>query len=124
MIAQRHAFLARDNRFERNSLSLVRPLVNYYLALTVSLFDLVWEYANQCPIQACEWCVFLMTFNNRADVGEITISMSRGFVELTTAAHGTIAIVIGFALEQPFISHYANSPVDIVDICISPYVSM
>ena len=75
MIAEQLAFLARDNRFESNPLSLVCPLVNNYLALAVSLFDFVWEYTKQRPIQARERCVFEMTFNDSADVGEITISV-------------------------------------------------
>jgi hypothetical protein len=68
------------------------------------------EFANQCPIQACERRVIEMAIDNVADVGEVTIAMCRRFVELTAAAHGTIAVVVGMALEFPLVRQFANLP--------------
>ena len=81
MIAQRHAFFAREYRFESNPLSLISPLINNYLAFSVSLRDLVREYAKKCPIQSREWRIIEMAFNDGTNVGEITIPVCRGFVE-------------------------------------------
>ena len=110
MIAERFARLARDDRFKRSTLSVIRSLVDHNLALTVSLRDLIGEYAKQRPIQARERRVVEMPFDNGADVGELTIAMCRGLVELTAAANGTIAIVVGMAHEFPLVSHFGNLP--------------
>jgi hypothetical protein len=90
-------------------LSGIRSLVNYDLALTVSVRDLAGEYAKQCPIQTCKRRIVKMPFDDGADVGELTITMCRGLVELTAAAHGTIAVIIRFALKYPLIRHL-NAP--------------
>ncbi len=108
MIAEGFARLARDDRFESHTLSVVRSLVDHNLALTVSVRDLVGENAKQRPIQARKRCVVEMAFDNGANVGELTIAMCRGFVELTAAAHGTIAVVVGMALELPLVRHFGN----------------
>jgi hypothetical protein len=110
MIAEGHARLARDDRFKRTPLSVVRSLVDNDLALTFSLRDLIGKYANQRPIQARERRVVEMALDNGADVGEVTITMCRGLVELTAAAHGTIAIVVGMAHEFPIVRHFGNLP--------------
>ena len=92
MIAERHACLTRDNRFKSKPLSLVRPLVDNDLALAVALRYLSGKYAEQRPIQTRERSVVEMTLNDGTDVGEVTIPVCRGLVELTTAAHGTITV--------------------------------
>ena len=99
MIAEGFARLARDDCLESPTLSVVRSLVDHDLALTVSLRDLAGECAKQRPIQARERRVVEMAFDNGADVGELTIAMCRRLVELTAAAHRTIAVIVRFALE-------------------------
>jgi ribosomal protein S7 len=106
MIAEGFARLARDDRFKSNPLSVVRSLVDHNLAPTVSVRDLIGEFAKQRPVQARERRVVEMALDNRADVGEVTIAMCRGLVELTTAAHGTIAVVVGMAHEFPLVRHF------------------
>jgi len=128
MIAEGFARLPRDYRFKSNALSVVRSLVDHNLALTVSLCNLAEEYAKQRPIQACERRVVEMAFDNGADVGELTIAMCRGLVELTAAAHGTIAVVVGMAHEFPLVRHLGNLPrlsqsfgmiYELIDLCLS-----
>ncbi len=110
MIAEGFARLARDDRFKSNPLSVVRALVDHNLALGVSLRHLIGEYAKQRPIQARERRVVEMAFDNGAGVGELTIAMCRGLVELTATAHGTIAVVVGMAHEFPLVRHFGNLP--------------
>jgi hypothetical protein len=110
MIAEGHARLARDDRFKSTPLSIVRSLVDHNLALTAALRDLIGEYANKRPMQARERRVIEMALDNGADVGKVTIAMCRGLVELTAAAHGTIAIVVGMAHEFPIVRHFGNLP--------------
>ena len=87
MVAEWPACLTRYNPFESNPLSLVRPLVDNDLALAVSFFDLAGEYAEQRPIQARQRRAVEMTCNDGSDIGKPTISMCRGLVKLTPAAH-------------------------------------
>jgi hypothetical protein len=51
-----------------------------------------------------------MTFNDSANVGKLTISVRGWLVELTSAAHRTIAVVVGMALELPIVRHLVNPP--------------
>ncbi len=108
MIAEGFARLARDDRFKSNPLSVVRSLVDHNLALSVSLRNLIGENAKQRSIQARERRVVEMAFDNGADVGELTIAMCRWLVELSAAAHGTIAVVVGMAHEFPLVRHFGN----------------
>src|SRR5437899_10389081 len=108
MIAEGFARLARDDCLESPTLSVVRSLVDHDLALTVSLRDLAGEFAKQRPIQARERRVVEMAFENGDDVCELTIAMCRRLVELTAAAHRTIAVVVGMALEFPLVRHFFN----------------
>ena len=110
MIAEGFARSTRDDRSQSSSLSIVRSLVDDNLTLTVSLRDLIGEYAKQRPIQARKRRVVEMAFDNATDVREMTIAMCRGLVELTAAAHGTIAVIVCFALEKPSICHFATTP--------------
>jgi hypothetical protein len=110
MIAEGFARLPRDDRFKCNALSVIRSLIDHNLALTVSLRDLIGEFAKQCPIQAREWRVIEMALDNGANVSEMTIAMCGGLVELTAAANGTIAIVVGMAHEFPPVRHFGNLP--------------
>ncbi len=110
MIAEGFARPARDDSFKSDPLSVVRSLVYHNLALTVSLRDLAEENAKQRPIQARERRVVEMAFDNGADVRELTIAMCRGLVELTAAAHGTIAVIVGMAHEFPLVRHFGNLP--------------
>jgi hypothetical protein len=48
-----------------------------------------------------------MAFNEVADEGRLAIAVSARQVELATTVHGAIAVVIGFALEQPLIRHFS-----------------
>jgi hypothetical protein len=110
MIAEGLACFPRDDRFKSNALSVVRSLVDHNLAPTFSLRDLIGEYAKQCPIQARERRVIEMALDNGADVSELTIAMCRWLVELTAAANGTIAVVVGMAHEFPLVRHFGNLP--------------
>lgn len=109
MIAEGLARLARDDCLESTTLSVVRSLVDHHLALAVSLRNLAGEFADQRPIQARERRVVEMPFDDAADVGELTIAMCRRLVELTAAAHRTIAVVVGMALEFPLVRHLLTS---------------
>jgi hypothetical protein len=51
-----------------------------------------------------------MAFNDVADEGRLAIAVGAGYVELATTIHSTIAVVIGFALEKPFIAHFVYPP--------------
>src|SRR5712691_9769040 len=106
MIAEGFARLARDDRFESDALRVVRTLIDHDLALTVSLRDLPGEYAKQRPLQARERRVVEVAFDDSPDIGELTVAMCRGLIELTAAAHGTIAVVVGMAHEFPLVSHF------------------
>jgi hypothetical protein len=110
MIAKGLARFARDDCFQGLTLSVVRSLVDNDLALAVSLRDLTGEYAKQRPIQAHEWCVVEMACDDGADIGEMTVTVCRGLVELTAATHGTIAVVVGMTHEFPLVRHFGNLP--------------
>ncbi len=110
MIAEGFARLARYDRFEGHPLSGVRSLIDHDLALSVSIRNLTGELAKQRPVQARKRSVIEMAFDDGADVGEMTITMCRGFVELASAAHGTITVVIGMAHEFPLVRHLGNLP--------------
>jgi hypothetical protein len=47
-----------------------------------------------------------MAFDNVTDEGRLAVAVGAGYVELATTIHGAIAVVIGFALEKPFITHW------------------
>ena len=87
MVAEWPACLTRYNPFESNPLSLVRPLVDNDLALAVSFLHLAREYAEQRPIQARQRRAVEMTCNDGSGLRKPTISMCRGLVKLTPAAH-------------------------------------
>src|SRR5688572_12745640 len=59
-----------------------------------------------------------MAFNDVANEGRLTIAMGAWKVELATTIHGAIAVVVGFALEEPLIAHVVGpaSP----SICVPP----
>jgi hypothetical protein len=40
------------------------------------------------------------------------------YVELATTIHSAVAVVIGFALEQPFISHFVDPPPNPNRVCL------
>jgi hypothetical protein len=120
MIAEGFARLARYDRFEGHTLSSVRSLVDHDLALSVSIRDLTGKLAKQRPVQARKRCVVEMAFEDGADVGELTITMSRGFVELTTATHGAIAVIVGMALEFPIVRHLASPPKRMEELIVTP----
>ncbi len=105
MVAERLACLARNDGFERLALRVIPTLVDDDLALAVSLRDLTGKFANQCPVQVCKWRVVEMSFHDGADIGEITIAMCRGLIELAAATYRTIAVVIGMTLEFPLVGH-------------------
>ena len=50
-----------------------------------------------------------MPFHDIADEGRLTVAVGTREVELTAAIHGTIAVVVRFALEHPSIRHTAPS---------------
>ncbi len=110
MIAEGHTSLARDNRFERSSLNFIRSLIYNDLAFAVPLFDFAKKYTHQGPIQARQRRAVEMAFNDSTDIGKLTISVCGWLVELTSAAHGTIAVVVGMALEFPIVRHLMNPP--------------
>ena len=72
--------------------------------------DLARKFAKQRPIQVRQRRTIEVTFNDSADVSKQTISVCRGLIELTSATHRTIAVVIGMALEFPIISHVFGPP--------------
>ena len=51
-----------------------------------------------------------MAFNDVADEGRLTIAVGARQVELATAIHGAIAVIISFALEYPLICHFRDPP--------------
>jgi hypothetical protein len=87
MVAERRACPTRYYRFERVPLSLICALVDNDLALAVSLLDLARKFAKQRPIQVRQRRSIEVTSNDSADVSKQTISVCRGLIELTSAAH-------------------------------------
>jgi hypothetical protein len=51
-----------------------------------------------------------MAFNDVTHEGRLAITVGARYVELATTIHSAVAVVIGFALEQPFISHFVDPP--------------
>jgi hypothetical protein len=59
-----------------------------------------------------------MAFNDVADEGRLAIAVGARYVELATTIHSAVAVVIGFALEQPFISHFVDPPPNPNRVCL------
>jgi hypothetical protein len=51
-----------------------------------------------------------MAFDDVANERRLTIAMSAWQVELATAIHGAITVIVSFAFENPLIGHAANPP--------------
>ena len=47
-----------------------------------------------------------MALNDVTDEGRLAIAVGARYVELASTIHSAVAVVIGFALEQPFVSHH------------------
>src|SRR4030095_12804063 len=71
----------------------------------VSLLDLAGPLVQRRPGQSSERRTVEMAFNDVAGVGRLAMAVGARQVELATAVHGAIAVVIGLALEKPFITH-------------------
>ena len=98
-IAQGFACLARDNRFQRDPLSVIRALVDDDLALAVSVRDFAGPLVKPRPIQARQRRIVEMALNDVADEGRLTLAMGARQIELATAIHGAITVIVGFAFE-------------------------
>src|SRR5262245_45346741 len=106
MIAQWFACAARDNCFKCNPLSFIRTFVDYDLAFAISLLVFARPLVQRGPIQLRERRIVEMAFNDVADEGRLAIAVGARYVELASTIHSAVAVVIGFALEQPFVSHH------------------
>jgi hypothetical protein len=110
MIAQWFACAARDNCFKCNPLSFIRTFVDNDLTFAISLLDFAGPLVECRPIQPRERRIVEMAFNNVTDEGRLAMAVGARYVELATTIHSTIAVVIGFTLEKPFITHIVDSP--------------
>jgi hypothetical protein len=110
MIAQWFARPARDNCFKCSPLSFIRTFVDNDLAFAISLLDFARPLVQRRPIQPRERRIVEMAFNDVADEGRLAIAVGAGYVELATTVHSAIAVVVGFTLEKPFITHFVGSP--------------
>ena len=98
-IAEGRASLARDNRFERDPLSVIRTLVDNDLTLAIPLRDFSGPLVEPRPIQARERRIVEMALDDVADEGRLTLAMGARQIELATAIHGAITVIVGFAFE-------------------------
>ncbi len=78
---------------------VIGTLVDDDLALAVSLREFTGPLVKPRPIQACERRIVEMAFNDVADEGRLTIAMGARQIELATAIHGAIAVIVSFAFE-------------------------
>ncbi len=88
-----------------NPLGFIRAFVDNDLSLSVSLRDFPRPLVQPRPIQSSERRIVEVAFNDVTDEGRLTIAVRARQVELATAIHSAIAVIISFALEQPLISH-------------------
>jgi hypothetical protein len=109
-IAQWFACAAGDNCFKRNPLSFIRTFVDDDLTFAISLLDFARPLVQRRPMQPRERRIVEMAFHNVADEGRLAVTVGARQVELATTIHRAIAIVIGFTLEMPFITHVVDSP--------------
>jgi hypothetical protein len=78
------------------------------LPLAVSILDFAGPLVNRRPIQAPERCVVEMAVDKVADERRLAIAMCAGQIELTATIYRTVAIIVGFTLKQPMVSHIAT----------------
>jgi hypothetical protein len=91
-------------------LSFIRTFVDNELAFAISLLDFARPLVQRRPIQPRKRCIVEMAFNDVPDEGRLAIAVGARQVELATAIHSAIAVIIGFALEQPLITHRVDPP--------------
>ena len=89
-------------------MSFVRAFVDNDLAFPVSVLDLAGPLVQRRPIQRRERRIVEVAFDNFADESRLAISMGARQVELATAVHGAIAVVVGFAFEKPLVTHFVD----------------
>jgi hypothetical protein len=80
-------------------LGFIRAFVDNKLAFAISLRDFARPLVQPGPVQAGQWSIVEMTFNDVTDEGGLRIAMGARQVELATAIYSAIAVVVSFALE-------------------------
>jgi len=100
-------------------MSFIRTFVDNDLAFSVSVLDLARPLVQRRPFQPRERRIVEMARNDFADEGRLTIAVGTRQVELATAIHSAIAVVIGFTLEQPLITHLVDPPRWMEDMMLS-----
>ena len=78
---------------------LVGTLVDNDQATAVDLCDFTRSLVKRRPVQARQWRVVEMTFDDCAYEGRLTKAMSAWYIELATSVHCAITVVVGFAFE-------------------------
>jgi hypothetical protein len=91
-------------------LSFIRTFVDNDLAFAISILDLAGPLVQRRPIQPRERYIVEVAFNDVTDEGRLAIAVGGRQVELATTIHSAIAVIVGFALEQPLISHTLDPP--------------
>jgi hypothetical protein len=91
-------------------LSFIRTFVDNDLAFSVSVLDLARPLVQRRPVQPRKRRIVEVAFHDVTDEGRLTIAVGARQVELATAIHSAIAVIIGFTLEKPFITHLVDSP--------------
>src|SRR3972149_7731465 len=80
-------------------------LVDDDLAFAVSLFDFTRPLVKRRPLQPRKRRSFEMTVNDATDEGGLAIAVGAREIELATAIHSAIAVIVSLALEFPLVRH-------------------
>jgi hypothetical protein len=91
-------------------LGFIRTFVDNDLAFSIPLRDFAGPFVKCRPIQPRKRRIVEVTFNDVTDEGRLAIAVGARQVELATTIHSAIAVIIGFALEQPLITHRVDPP--------------
>jgi hypothetical protein len=84
---------------------LVRSLVDYDLTFAVSIRDLTRPLVKRCPIQPHKRSPVEIALDEVTNESRLTIPMGTREIELATAVHCAVAVVVRLAFENPLIGH-------------------
>ena len=93
-IAERGASFARNNRFQRNPLCVIRTFVDDDQARAAAIRNLAGKHVKAGPV--------------KAGIGRLTKAVCAGQVKLATAIRSAITVIVSFAFEMPLVSHLPN----------------
>ena len=91
-------------------MGFIRTFIDNNLALAISLRDFARILVKSGAIRPRKRRIVEMTFNDITGVGKLTIAVGARNIVLAAAIHSAVAVVIGFALEQPLITRFTDPP--------------